>query len=365
MKNFNCSCGNRVNYQNYQCVSCNAELGFQPDSLEITDFHPVEEGLYRASNSDRLYKKCANYSHYNVCNWLVDADDDDDLCLSCRMTQAIPNLNIEGNLKLWYRMEDAKRRLLYSLMKLELPFEGVAKHGNHKLGFAFLEDQVADEYGNELTVKDYVSTGHSHGLITINLDEADPSKRLKMREQLQERYRTLLGHFRHESGHFFWDLLINNSDFLEEFRSLFGDERLDYQAALQNYYQSGPAPEWEKVWISAYASMHPWEDWAETWAHYLHMVDTLETANNMEFSIGENLLLNPLKKHDHKVEQQEETIFDQMFDDWCTLSITLNALNRSMGLDDAYPFVISSSAINKLHFVHRVIESSAVANIKY
>src|SRR6202011_5238904 len=30
--------------------------------------------------------------------------------------------------------------------------------------------------------------------------------------------------------------------------------------------------------VTPYASAHPWEDFAETWAHYFHMVDTLETA---------------------------------------------------------------------------------------
>jgi hypothetical protein len=89
----------------------------------------------------------------------------------------------------------------------------------------------------------------------------------------------LLGHFRHEVGHYFWDRLVATDPHqLEEFRVLFGDDRQDYGEALKRHYDEGAPANWQDTYISMYATMHPWEDFAETWAHYLHIVDTLETA---------------------------------------------------------------------------------------
>lgn len=293
---------------------------------------------------------------------MVDIQDNQSLCRSCRLTQIIPNLSEEKNIKLWFNLESSKRRLLYTLLKLNLPIIGKDQDPDKGLRFAFLEDQTEDEFGNELTIKNYVSTGHSAGLITINIREADPSDRIEMREKMQESYRTLLGHFRHESGHYYWNNIIRDKPHIDEFRELFGDERIDYQQAMQSYYSNGPAANWQNVWISAYASMHPWEDWAETWAHYMHMVDTLETANQFKFSIAGSQIGDPLHAHPYNDPLTTEKNFTKLFDDWCKLTASLNALNGSMGLDDAYPFVISISALNKLRFVHRVIEESAFMN---
>nr|WP_136250726.1 putative zinc-binding metallopeptidase [Ningiella ruwaisensis] len=363
MKTFTCSCGNTLHFPNTQCVKCGASVGFLPDKLVVADIQPSHDNTYTSVQSEHSYRKCRNYAIEDVCNWMVRSDDDNPLCTSCRLTHTIPNLDKAENRKLWFYMEEAKRRLLYSLLKLDLPIVSKWEDPKKGLGFAFLEDVTEDEFGNELTLKEYVSTGHSGGLITINLKEADPSNRIKIREQMQEQYRTLLGHFRHESGHYFWDQLVKDSDQLDEFRALFGDERIDYQHAMQSYYANGPNPNWQNVWISAYASMHPWEDWAETWAHYLHMVDTLQTANHFSFSIGGAALSDPLHEHPHDDALITERNFTRLFNDWCKLTSSLNALNRSMGLDDAYPFIISISALNKLRFVHNIIEQSAQSKV--
>jgi len=333
-------------------------VGFLPDDLKLSALTPHNQsqklGLYQANNG-RLYRQCKNYWQYNVCNWMVPIDDSHELCRSCRLNTTIPNLNNQENITLWFRMEQSKRRLLYTLYKLSLPVVDRLTDKSHGLGFAFLEDELEDEYGNELTIKSYVVTGHSSGLITLNLNEAVPSARIEMREKMNERYRTLIGHFRHESGHYYWDRFIKNSELIEPFRAMFGDERLDYSQAMHDYYANGPKKSWQNVWISAYASMHPWEDWAETWAHYLHMVDTLETASDFDFSVSGNKVANPLVasgNHDHIY---TATSFTHLFNDWCRLTAVLNGLNRSMGLDDAYPFVIPISALDKLRFVHQVV----------
>ncbi|WP_434939999.1 zinc-binding metallopeptidase family protein [Shewanella sp. HL-SH8] len=355
MKTFSCQCGSTLHFANSKCVSCSLLLGFIPDDQQLSAFTKNRNGQLQSSSNGLLYRQCKNYSQYDVCNWMVPIQDSHELCVSCRLTEVIPNLSDPNNIKLWFRMEQGKRRLLYTLLKLNLPIINRTTDPISGLGFAFLQNQVEDEYGNELTVKNYVSTGHSAGLITINLDEADSASRIQMREMMEERYRTLVGHFRHESGHYFWDRLIKNSPHQDGFRALFGDERLDYANAMSQYYQDGPANNWQNVWISAYASMHPWEDWAETWAHYLHMVDTLETANDFQFSVSGNMVANPLVNTDDYSQTYTASSFTHLFNDWCRLTAVLNALNRSMGMDDAYPFVISITALDKLRFIHEII----------
>lgn len=282
---------------------------------------------------------------------MVEEGDAHTLCQSCRLTDTIPDLSKPENPSLWYRMESAKRHLLYTLSKLNLPVWN-EKEDDEPLRFRFLEDVTEDEYGQELTVKSTIVTGHQDGVITLNLKEAEHSSRVLMREKMNERYRTLVGHFRHESGHFYWDKIIKNSQHLGRFRQLFGDERQDYTQSLQHYYTSGPVADWQDRCISAYASMHPWEDWAESWAHYLHMVDTLETASDYSVALLGEEVVNPLVDHKNNA---IDVNFEQIFADWCRLTNVLNALNRSMGLDDAYPFVIPNPALEKLAFIHSLV----------
>jgi len=356
LKTYTCQCGNALYFANSKCLVCGAMVGFLPDEQQLSTLTITDDGLYKVAHNNKLYRQCKNYWQYDVCNWMVPNSDSNELCQSCRLNVMIPNLEKPENLPLWYNMEQAKRRLLYTLMKLKLPIEGRDSDPAGGLGFSFLEDDIADEYGNELTVKNYVVIGHNSGLITINLREAIASVRIEMREKMNEQYRTLIGHFRHESGHYYWDRLIQPSTLLNRFRELFGDERLSYTHAMEQYYKNGPADNWQNVWISAYASMHPWEDWAETWAHYLHMIDTLETANDYEISISSHQIKNPLIDCEQHNQAATAISFTQLFNDWCRLTKSLNAVNRSMGHDDAYPFVISVSALNKLRFVHEVIQ---------
>lgn len=359
MKTFHCKCGNALTFENSQCLTCSRAVGYLPDERQISAIEPVADGWLALLNN-RPYRQCSNYAAYNVCNWMVPAEDSNPFCLSCRLNHTIPNLNEPQNITLWYRLEQAKRRLLYTLFNLNLPVVSRAEDPKNGLGFQFLEDVASqDAFSNELTIMQRIATGHSSGMITINLLEAEHSARVEMREKMNESYRTLLGHFRHESGHYYWDRFINGTKNITSFRELFGDERLDYKIALQTYYDQGPALNWQNVWVSAYASLHPWEDWAETWAHYLHMADTLETAHDSGFKIDGYAVSTP--SHDDQVAAgyTAPATFDALFNDWCRLSATLNALNRSMGLEDAYPFVISISALNKLRYVHRVVTEAA------
>jgi hypothetical protein len=349
MKAFHCdSCGPRVFFENVACVRCGHVLAFLPDQLDVAALEPAEDDLWQAQGTDRSYRLCVNYAQAQVCNWAVPADDPDPLCQSCRLTRVIPDLSLPANQEAWRKLEAAKRRLLYSLLMLELPFKTRQEDPDTGLAFEFLGDAVTSEKP--------VLTGHDSGVITINVAEADDAEREKRRLLLHEPYRTLLGHLRHESGHYYWDLFLQNNGPLTQFRELFGDEQADYGEALQRHYDQGAQANWQDQFISAYASMHPWEDWAETWAHYLHMTDALETAaaSGLSLAVDEAHVVSPADVAGRKI---LDTPFDTLLDHWLPLAFALNELSRSLGLPDSYPFVLSPPAIAKLRFTHELVQS--------
>lgn len=358
MRFFTCECcRNKLHFENVGCVQCGAELGFIQEFMAVCAIIPVGDGLYRRggaqSPSPQLYRKCRNYSHEGVCNWMVEADSGDIHCLSCQTTRTIPDLVPARNWGLWAKMEQSKRRLIFSLLQFGLRVvpQSVSPQG---LAFDFLTDAGAGPAQTQP-----IMTGHSGGIITINLDEADSVARENMRTRMGEPYRTLLGHFRHESGHYYWDQLVRDSSFIDRFRQIFGDERDDYASSLHRYYDSGSQRQWPAEFISAYASSHPWEDWAETWAHYLHIVDALETAHNYGLSLNSFRDGSPRQPVSHNFDPYHMVNFETLIDLWVPTSVALNSLNRSMGHEMAYPFVLTTAVIEKLAFIHEVIRSGS------
>jgi hypothetical protein len=349
MKTFHCEkCHQQVFFENTLCFNCDSMLGYIPERKAISSFEPAVDNHWRSLNpaaGKQLFKQCANYAQQRVCNWMLRADDVNDLCESCQLTHVIPNLTSDKNHLLWQRLESAKRRLLYSLWSLHL--QPVSKELDEENGiqFQFLED-----------VDEKVLTGHDNGVITLNIAEADSVERERNRDQLGEQYRTLLGHFRHESGHYYFDRLIANSEWLTPYRELFGDERTDYAESLKQHYEN-PRADWETSFVSAYASSHPWEDWAETWAHYLHMIDTLETAHACGLS------LTPRKADEPQLSIDKPPLkidaFEEIMNDWFALSYVLNSLNRSVGMPDPYPFKLAPAVHQKLGFVHQLIQAQS------
>ncbi len=312
---------------------------------------PDEAGVWhtRGGQGASRFRPCRNYRVENVCNWMLPADGSDELCDSCRLTQVIPALVDAATRHRWYLLEKAKRTLIYSLRGLHLPIRSRAEDPEHGLSFQFLE-------AARPAVK--VLTGHESGIITINVDEAEDVVREQMRTAMHEPYRTLLGHFRHEIGHYYWDLLVGPTDELWEFRRLFGDERQDYQQALDAYYQKAPDPTWSSQFISAYATAHPWEDWAETWAHYLLISDALHTAEHWGFT------LKPAQERnapvpETKVSRAVGDIATLLLDQWVPLALFLNSMNRTLGHSDAYPFVLPPAVIEKLRFIDQVVKRGA------
>lgn len=351
MKIFHCDhCGHLLFFENIECVACGHRVAYLPDLGLVGSLASDGQEIWRSPlprATPAGYRLCQNDKIERTCNWAVPADESSPFCASCRITRVIPNLADPANRAAWYRLEVAKRRLLFTLVELGLwtPQRSDAPGG--ALTFEFLADP--DPGGPP------VLTGHADGVITVNIAEADDAEREKRRAAMHEPYRTLLGHMRHESGHYYWDRLLRDTADLEGFRALFGDERADYAGALAAHYQGGPTPDWQARFVSEYASAHPWEDWAETWAHYLHMVDTLETAATSGVSMQPRRSDEPAMARVPQPVAPQPAAFERLIDSWFPLTYLLNNLNRGLGLTDAYPFVLSTQAVAKLRFVDDVV----------
>jgi hypothetical protein len=354
VKLFACdNCQQTLYFENDRCVSCGEVLGYVPEAAALVTLRkpvPDAEGEFEvalAGEAGARYRRCRNAREHEACNWLVPAGSGAEFCASCALSEVIPDLSDPHNDQAWRRIEAAKRRLLYTLFALELPVAAKTAGAHGGLAFRFLKG----------TEEQPVMTGHDDGVITLNIDEADFAFRENMREKMGEGYRTVLGHLRHEIGHYYWDALVRDGGRLDTFRDAFGDERRDYEEALEHHYEFGPPFGWSESFVSAYASMHPWEDWAETWAHYLHMVDTLETAKSHGLTVrmpaaektGEHIATERLAFSD----------FDALAKGWNAVTLALNSLNRSMGMKDAYPFVLTAPVLEKLRFVHDLVTETA------
>jgi hypothetical protein len=349
---FKCQCcGQLLYFENCVCERCSHRLGYLPEASDLSAVEPQPGGWWRAlASPDRLYRFCANADVF-ACNWLVPAESVESYCIACRHNRTIPDLTSAENLKSWRKFESAKHSLFYSLMRFKLPLANRIDDPAGGLVFDFLAESAAAGLPEVLT-------GHDEGVITINLREADDVQREQLRTAMGETYRTLVGHVRHESGHYYWDKLVRDAGRREPFRQVFGDERADYDDALKRHYASGPPPGWQECYISGYASTHPWEDFAETWAHYLHIVDTIEMASafgiRIEPTLGFSAELGAMLNFD----PYQSGEIDQLINAWLPLALSVNSINRCMGEPDLYPFILSSSVISKIGFVHQLIHQS-------
>lgn len=348
MKLFACTaCGHPLHFEDAYCPQCRARLGFDPAALELRAV-ALEGEIWRVAGSDTgdaRWMFCANAA-YGACTWLVPLYEVEEtrFCVACRHNHIIPDLTQDSNLGRWRRIEAAKRRLFYTLIALALPLTRRPEDPNG-LAFDFLADPPSPN-------APAVMTGHMDGLVTLAITEADDSEREARRSAMGEPYRTLLGHLRHEVGHYYWTKLVQEPGGEGAFRALFGDERTDYGGALQRHYNEGPPVDWAERHVSAYASAHPWEDWAETFAHYLHLVDTLETASAFGLRVRPQIPGGEDLSASVRFDPHHERDLGRLVEAWGPLTFAVNALNRSMGQPDLYPFTLAKAAIEKLAFVH-------------
>lgn len=329
MKSYLCRvCSNPLYFENSVCVSCGTGLGYSREEQEIVPVDPY--GRYVDADG-LIWHVCRNLN-LSGCTWLARLPGGQ--CVSCDMTRTRPSDEDAKGIESFPLAERSKRQLIVELDRLGMPLVGrtALPGGDPVNGLCF--DLLSSTHEN-------VTIGHDEGVITIDLAESDAAYRERVRGELDEPYRTMLGHFRHEIGHYIqWQRieLAGDTDLLQRCRGLFGDERIDYQAEIDRHYASGPPAGWPESYLTTYATMHPYEDFAETWAHYLHITDTLDTAAVYE-------LVPPAELNDPVPFRQLVTTV------WVPLSIALNMINRSMGKDDLYPFVIPAPVLDKLDFV--------------
>jgi hypothetical protein len=314
-------CHQDIFFEQDHCAHCNASLLFDSSTLQMRSGHEANA--------------CVNRPLIG-CNW--GTTNQGGYCPSCALTRTVPPLQTTRNVVLWRRVEEAKRRLLYDLARLGLPLIGSVSHRH--IVFDILSDDVGQP----------IMTGHFNGLITLSLSEADDAMRETRRVLFREPYRTLLGHFRHEVGHFYWDLLIDGTRLHQAFRLIFGDETVDYQASIEDYHRRAQRDYDRFGFISEYATSHPWEDWAETFAHFLHITSTLDSASSLPLSLSK-------RSYETLRDPYMESDFEALLASWTPVTYTMNELNRSMGLGDAYPFDLSPAVNGKLHFVHMAIQT--------
>lgn len=343
MKIFQCGhCHHPLYFESRKCENCGHICGYRDSDRKMLTFDSTLQNLI--SDREQLaYKYCKNET-YGVCNWLLEISDSNEFCSACQLNRTIPNLSDNKNFPKWQNLEVAKHRLIYQLQKigLELPNKMDNDHG-------VCFDFVSREYDSK------IMTGHANGVITILLSEADSVLREQMRKQLLEPYRTLIGHLRHEIGHYFWERLVyTDNTILQEFRAIFGDEQQDYGKALQAYYRNGALNNWNESYISKYATSHPWEDWAETWAHYLHIMDMVETSHFFGLQVQSTDITDGLTTV-VTFDPYTKLDFEIIVKTCVPLSYAVNSINRAMGIPDVYPFVISEPVVRKLKFIHQLL----------
>ena len=361
MKPYACpNCARLNHFEVRVCPNCKFTLGYDPDSDQFL-FLGDDATTWRAASGDaHAVVVCENNNEFAVCNWLVPAVGDQPRCIACRHNNTIPDLTAPGVPERWGKIEAAKRRLFHTLLRLNLPIEtqSEAKVSGRGpgLAFDFLYDPVGEQTG---TVQ--ITTGHDAGLITLNILEADDVQREKMRTGLGEPYRTLLGHFRHEVGHFYWSRLIEGTDEVEAFRALFGDERISYEDAMAQHYGGGEGSGWTTDFVSSYATMHPWEDFAETFAHLMHIIDALATIHGFGLRLyaWQGGGVQPSVDFDP---YQAET--GQLVAEWRPFAFAENSINRSMGQPDLYPFKLSDTIVAKLDYINRLLQRAGRGEIE-
>ena len=370
MRPFACGqCASTVYFENVSCGRCGTLLGFSPALRRMLAFDPPPPApaawRVRASASGEasgeaagvaagsLLRPCANRLDHQLCNWMLDGGDAHTQCRSCRLTVAIPNLQDPLNLQRWRLFEQAKRRLVFTLLTLGIPPEPppAAQAGAAAGAFGLRFQLLAN-----LPDQPPVVTGHDDGLITLNLAEADDVQRETARVSLGEPQRSLLGHLRHEASHYLQQRYIDGWPAQARCREVFGDERIDYPAALARHYAQGAPADWQQHYISAYASAHPWEDWAETCAHYLLVVDAVQTAAAWGLTLTGPNTARP-QGADGPV---QAPVDDLVLHQWLPVAQFLNAMNRSLGQPDPYPYQMPDAVLAKMALVQSLLHHAAL-----
>lgn len=391
MKLFKCTrCHAVVFFENRSCGSCGALLGFDPLS-QLMQAYVIDDSAGPATldasapveapesqpalpvwqpcgdPQTTTVTPCFNRIAYDVCNWMVDdAAQGWRLCRSCRLTRTVPNLSYPDNVQRWSKIETAKRRLIHALNELGLapqPKRDMSMRSGD--GTTTEESDLDPGLAFDMLLNgadgEKVLTGHANGVITIDLAETDDDKREALRVAMGEPMRTLLGHLRHEVSHYLqWCWIEPDPELIARCREVFGDDRNDYSVSLKQYYDNGAPADWQDRFISAYASSHPWEDWAETCAHWLLILAAVQTASSWGLSLGGPITAEPGSDDVSQVVSAHQLVLTE----WLPVAQFLNSMNRSLGLADSYPFLMPSEVLRKLACVQSLLDEAALRHVR-
>lgn len=337
MRVFHCDrCGNVVSFSAQTCPHCSSLLGYVPRQRTIRLLEPANDPVsYEIDGEEQLAWRCLNSAW--GCNWMVPTRSGNVWCRSCQLTRGRPDEAQPDAVEAWAIAEFAKRRLVHQLDEIRLPIE--LRSDSVPDGLAFDLVHIPGEGG---------ITGHFDGVVTLDLAETDDGHREDLRRQLGETFRTVIGHLRHEIGHHYWARLVAGSDEMAEFRTVFGDERVDYAEAVERHYASVTG-RWDQTrFVTSYAASHPLEDWAETFAHYLHIVDVVDTA------VAHDLI--PPESSAVLIADAVGTLeLGGILEAWRPINSAVNAIAEALGVPAVYPFDPVGAVVDKLAFVHRQI----------
>jgi hypothetical protein len=348
VKLFECqSCGAIIYFENRSCGNCGHIVGYLPEREDMVALEAKPDNRWQPIGIEGAPRMFCSNAAQDACNWLVEEGTANMYCTACRHNGTVPDISDDTRLNAWRELEFGKHRLFYSLLRWKLPLKTRAEDPEHGLIFNFLADR---------NNAPKVMTGHENGVITIALTEADDLERERRRLAMGEPYRTILGHFRHEVGHHFWDVLVRDGGKLDACRALFGDDSADYEDALKAHYKNGAPVDWQQNFVSAYATSHPWEDFAETWAHYLHIVDTLEMAGEFGLDVKPRLDSIGGLSATYDFDPYQTDTIEPISNAWLPFVFAMNSVSRTMGTRDLYPFVLSPAVIQKLGFIHDLVQ---------
>ena len=343
-------CNNFTQFEAARCRNCHAALGFHPPSKSML---PVADGV--AQIDGQRWVRCTQ-SETSGCNWLAAEEQspyERGRCLADSLIRREPDASDTIAREKLVPTAVALRRLVYQLDDIGLPIDPFWRHDG---GLAF---DLLSSY----STGEKVTIGHAGGVITIDLVESLDAYRESLRVRLGEPYRTMLGHFRHEVGHYYQHVLVESGSgahrYLDDCRRLFGDERASYGDAISRHYKFGAPDGWHEAFISEYATMHPWEDFAECFAHYLHITDTIDTSREAGMVLRADLVRFSAPRDIAPLESYDDVPIERLLFDWRWISLFFNRVNTAMGKIPLYPFEIPEPVVTKLGFIHRVIRETA------
>jgi hypothetical protein len=85
------------------------------------------------------------------------------------------------------------------------------------------------------------------------------------------------------------------------------------------------------------------------------MIDTLDTARAFGLRIRADAGRVGNLSASISFDPYDQASFSAILEVWLPMTFAVNSINRSMGIDDLYPFIISPEVAGKLTLVHNIV----------